>query len=215
CILGLKLAFDDQPKVNNMTRNLLQVQIIYDQVNLATRQTIDQSTSGKLRDKNAKESWALIEDLSLYDNEGWCDPRDFAKLVKAISLPQDVPHTSDHCLIELENHVQRLMEAHLAPKSSIQEEDLATASAVKDCKKSKIVVGEGVTRLIFGVKEINQGEEEVPYWTTLGKRESYEPQTSTDGIVFRKMVEFLGALPINLKGNVGVKRVDKEENRLE
>ncbi|GKA09754.1 zinc finger, CCHC-type containing protein [Tanacetum coccineum] len=34
---------------------------------------------------------ALLEDLALYDNESWNDPRDFAKPVKAISLPQDVP----------------------------------------------------------------------------------------------------------------------------
>ncbi|GKG20077.1 hypothetical protein Tco_0379878 [Tanacetum coccineum] len=45
---------------------------------------------------------------------------DFAKPAKAISLPQDVPSTSDHRLIELENQVQRLMEAHLAPTQSIQ-----------------------------------------------------------------------------------------------
>ncbi|GKA31419.1 hypothetical protein Tco_0717724 [Tanacetum coccineum] len=62
----------------------------------------------------------LIEDLALYDNEGWNDPRDFAKSVKAISLPQDVLHTSNRCLIELENQVQRLMEARLAPKLSVQ-----------------------------------------------------------------------------------------------
>ncbi|GJY78990.1 hypothetical protein Tco_0484791 [Tanacetum coccineum] len=59
-------------------------------------------------------------DLALYDNESWNDPRDFAKPVKEISLPQDVPSTSDRRLIKLENQVQRLMEAHLAPKSSIQ-----------------------------------------------------------------------------------------------
>ncbi|GKC91532.1 MAK10-like protein [Tanacetum coccineum] len=70
--------------------------------------------------KNAKESWALLEDLALYDNESWNDPRDFAKPVKAISLPQDVPSTSDRRLIELENQVQRLMEAHLAPKQPVQ-----------------------------------------------------------------------------------------------
>ncbi|GJY18172.1 MAK10-like protein, partial [Tanacetum coccineum] len=57
---------------------------------------------------------ALLEDLALYDNESWNDPRDFAKPVKAISLPQDVSSTSDRRLIELENQVQRLMEAHLA-----------------------------------------------------------------------------------------------------
>ncbi|GKD17866.1 MAK10-like protein [Tanacetum coccineum] len=57
---------------------------------------------------------ALLEDLALYDNESWNEPRDFAKLVKAIALPQDVPSTSDRRLIELENQVQRLVEAHLA-----------------------------------------------------------------------------------------------------
>ncbi|GKF79295.1 MAK10-like protein, partial [Tanacetum coccineum] len=92
----------------------LQVQIFYDHVNPVTRRTIDQSAGGKLQDLNAEESWALLEDLALYDNESWNDPMDFAKPVKAIALPQDVPSTSDHHLIELENQVQRLMEAHLA-----------------------------------------------------------------------------------------------------
>ncbi|GJX50978.1 hypothetical protein Tco_0277823 [Tanacetum coccineum] len=94
----------------------LQVQIFYDHVNPATRRSIDQSAGGKLRDKNAEESWALLEDLALYDNESYNDPMDFAKPVKAISFPQDVPSTFDRLLIELENQVQRLMEAHLAPK---------------------------------------------------------------------------------------------------
>nr|GEX39655.1 hypothetical protein [Tanacetum cinerariifolium] len=52
---------------------------------------------------------------------------------------------------------------------------LATANAVIDCRKAKIVAGEGITRSIFGVKGIKLGEEEAPYWTTLGKRESYKP----------------------------------------
>nr|GEU97790.1 retrovirus-related Pol polyprotein from transposon TNT 1-94 [Tanacetum cinerariifolium] len=82
--------------------------------------TIDQASGGKLLDKNTEESWALIEDLSLYDNECWNDPRDFTKSVNTFSLPQDVPNTSDCCLIGLENQVQRLTEAHLAPKSSVQ-----------------------------------------------------------------------------------------------
>ncbi|GKE06410.1 retrotransposon ORF1 [Tanacetum coccineum] len=53
--------------------------------------TIDQSADGKLRDLNPEESWAILEDLALYDNESWNDPRDLAKPVKAIALPQDVP----------------------------------------------------------------------------------------------------------------------------
>ncbi|GJR84219.1 hypothetical protein Tco_0155004 [Tanacetum coccineum] len=104
----------------------LQVQIFYDHVNPVTRQTIDQSAGGKLRDLNPEESWAILEDLALYDNESWNDPRDFAKPVKAIALPQDVPSTSDRRLIELENQVQRLMEAHLAPTQPTQVNKITT-----------------------------------------------------------------------------------------
>ncbi|GJS70693.1 hypothetical protein Tco_0703534 [Tanacetum coccineum] len=88
--------------------------------------TIDQSAGGKLRDLNPEESWAILEDLALYDNESWNDPRDFAKPVKAITLPQDVPSTSDRRLIELENQVQRLMEAHLAPTQPTQVNKITT-----------------------------------------------------------------------------------------
>ncbi|GJV71354.1 MAK10-like protein [Tanacetum coccineum] len=108
----------------------LQVQIFYDHVNPVTRRTIDQSAGGKLRDRNAKESWALLEDLTLYDNESWNDPRDFAKPVKAIALPQDVPSTSDRRLIELENQVQRLMEAHLAPTQPTQVNKVTTSCEI-------------------------------------------------------------------------------------
>nr|GEV62129.1 MAK10-like protein [Tanacetum cinerariifolium] len=45
---------------------------------------------------------------------------DFAKPVKEISLPQDVPSISNRRLIELEYQVQCLMEAHLAPKQPVQ-----------------------------------------------------------------------------------------------
>ncbi|GKA86286.1 MAK10-like protein [Tanacetum coccineum] len=281
----------------------IQVQIFYDHVNPVTRRTINQSAGGKLRDQNAEESWALLEDLALYDNK-------------------NVPSTSDCHLIELENQIQRFMEAHLAPKQHVQvnkisssceicsgpydtqycmenpeqafvdytssrtdeagadgtksypvgiDKDvevyigrlkllndfyildmkkdpetpllvgrgfLATTNAVIDCRKAKIVVGEGMTRSVFGVKETDPGEEEAPYWTTLRKRESYRPRPSLDSIgaqtsyyaikefmdchlpeecdiagdaqinpfkdviVFRRMVEFLGAFPINLKGNM-------------
>ncbi|GKC88211.1 hypothetical protein Tco_1148860 [Tanacetum coccineum] len=98
----------------------LQVQIFYDHVNPATKRTIYQSAGGKLHDRNAKESYALLEDLALYGNKSWNDPKDFVKLVKAISLPQHVPSTSDRRLIELKNQVQLLMVAHLAPKQTVQ-----------------------------------------------------------------------------------------------
>ncbi|GJX15560.1 hypothetical protein Tco_0216392 [Tanacetum coccineum] len=59
---------------------------------------------------------------------------------------------------------------------------LATANAVIDCRMAKIAVGEGITRSIFGVKGVDLGEEEAPYWTTHGKRESYKPRPSSDEI---------------------------------
>ncbi|GJW81965.1 hypothetical protein Tco_0145940 [Tanacetum coccineum] len=96
----------------------------------ATTRTIDQSVGGKLRDRIAKEFWALFEDLAFYDNESWNDPRDFAKPVKVISLPQDVLSTFDRRLIELENQVQRLMEAYLAPKSSAQVNKIASSCEI-------------------------------------------------------------------------------------
>ncbi|GKF58846.1 MAK10-like protein [Tanacetum coccineum] len=37
---------------------------------------------------------------------------------------------------------------------------LATANAVIDCKKDKIAVGEGLTRLIFRVKELDFGDDD-------------------------------------------------------
>nr|GEX71823.1 hypothetical protein [Tanacetum cinerariifolium] len=51
---------------------------------------------------------------------------------------------------------------------------LATANVVIDCKKAKIEVGEGLTRSLFGVKELDFGDDNEPYWTTIGKRESYK-----------------------------------------
>ncbi|GJY86665.1 hypothetical protein Tco_0500691 [Tanacetum coccineum] len=72
------------------------------------------------RQRTRLQSWALLEDLALYNNERWNDPRDFAKPVKAISLSQDVPSTFDRRLIKLENQVQRLIEAHIAPMKPTQ-----------------------------------------------------------------------------------------------
>ncbi|GJS17481.1 hypothetical protein Tco_0411953 [Tanacetum coccineum] len=66
------------------------------------------------------------KDLAFYDNESWNDPRDFAKPVKAITLPQDVLSTFDRRLIELKNQVQRLMEAHLALTQPTQVNKITT-----------------------------------------------------------------------------------------
>ncbi|GJX99586.1 hypothetical protein Tco_0356605 [Tanacetum coccineum] len=94
------------------------------------RRTIDHSAGGKLCDLNVEESWALLEDLTLYDNESWNNPRDFAKPVKAITLPQDVPSTSDRHLIELENQVQCLMEAYHALTQPTQGNKITTSCEI-------------------------------------------------------------------------------------
>ncbi|GJU51389.1 MAK10-like protein [Tanacetum coccineum] len=76
------------------------------------------------------KSWGLLEDLALYDHESWNDPRDFAKPVKAIALPQDVTSTSDRRLIKLENQVQRLMEAYLSPTQPTQANKITTSCEI-------------------------------------------------------------------------------------
>ncbi|GJR90532.1 MAK10-like protein [Tanacetum coccineum] len=59
---------------------------------------------------------------------------------------------------------------------------LVTANAVIDCRIANITVGEGITRSVFGVKGVDLGEEETPYWTTLVKRELYKPCPSSDRV---------------------------------
>nr|GEU44279.1 hypothetical protein [Tanacetum cinerariifolium] len=170
----------------------------------------------KLRDINAEESWAFLEDLTLYDNKSWNDPRDFTKLVKAISMPQDVLSTSDL------NKITTSSEICNGPHD--------TQYCMEDLEQAFVEYASLRT-------DEAGGEEEAPYWTTLGKRESYKPRPSSNGIgvqthyyartdfldchlpgeweiardaeinpfkdvlVFRQMVEFIGALPINLKRN--------------
>ncbi|GJR21756.1 MAK10-like protein [Tanacetum coccineum] len=60
----------------------------------------------------------------------WNDPRDFAKPVKEISLPQDVLSTSNRRLIKLENQVQCLMEAHLASIQPTQVKKITSSGEI-------------------------------------------------------------------------------------
>nr|GEX02142.1 hypothetical protein [Tanacetum cinerariifolium] len=202
-------------------------------------QKVPHHANGKLRDKNNKESWALLEDLALYDNECLNDPMGFAKPIKAISLPQDVLSISDCRLIELENQVQCLIEAYLAPKSPIQVNKIAYSCKIcsgphntQYCmenpeqafvdyassridkaggKKAKIVVGEGIT-------STNEIGARTPYYTKKDIMDYHLPEEwqiardsklnpFKDVLIFRKMVEFIGTMPINLKGNM----LDSEE----
>ncbi|GKE98232.1 zinc finger, CCHC-type containing protein, partial [Tanacetum coccineum] len=73
----------------------LQIQKFYDQVSFHLKYEIDRADNGKLRNKNADESWEIIENLDLYDHEGWNDTKEFIKLVKDISTPQGISKTPD------------------------------------------------------------------------------------------------------------------------
>ncbi|GJT37094.1 hypothetical protein Tco_0936959 [Tanacetum coccineum] len=70
--------------------------------------------------KPSHEGYRNIIELPVWNNV----------LVKAISLPQDVPSTFDRRLIELENQVQRLMEAHLAPIQPTQVNRITTSCEI-------------------------------------------------------------------------------------
>ncbi|GJW88358.1 zinc finger, CCHC-type containing protein, partial [Tanacetum coccineum] len=63
----------------------LQIQIFYNHVSFHLKCKIDRAAGGKIRNKNPDESWEIIENLALYDREGWNDAKEFVKLVKAIS----------------------------------------------------------------------------------------------------------------------------------
>ncbi|GKD33231.1 hypothetical protein Tco_1248740 [Tanacetum coccineum] len=64
------------------------------------------------------------QDEPLTNQSVWNDPRDFAKPVKAITLPQDVPSTSDCRIIKLENQVR--IESTL-PSDTVKNPKLSTS----------------------------------------------------------------------------------------
>ncbi|GJU58638.1 hypothetical protein Tco_1236404 [Tanacetum coccineum] len=170
------------------------------------RQTIDQSAGGKLRDLNAEESWALLEDLALYDNERWNNLRDFAKPIKVIALPQDVPSTSDRRLIELENQVQCLMEAHLAPTQPTQVNKITNSC--------KIYSGPHDTQYCMKDPEkayvdyASSRAKEMGARTVIRKKTSQQPTQTTR---VNKEVKEQGQGEDEMETNVEVKEVIEEE----
>ncbi|GJT19303.1 hypothetical protein Tco_0878009 [Tanacetum coccineum] len=87
----------------------LQIQFFYDHVSFHLKCEIDRATGGKLRNKNTGESWEIIENLTLYDHEGWDEAKEFVKPVKAIATPQGIPKTPDWRLLELEDQISFLL----------------------------------------------------------------------------------------------------------
>ncbi|GJS29302.1 hypothetical protein Tco_0489922 [Tanacetum coccineum] len=84
-----------------------------------------------LHDKNADDSWEIIENLSLYDHEGWNDSKDFVKPVKAISTSQNTLKDHDRRLLELEDQINFLLKGpRPAPRVSSTHIPQAYAEAV-------------------------------------------------------------------------------------
>ncbi|GJS09538.1 hypothetical protein Tco_0366334 [Tanacetum coccineum] len=78
---------------------------------------------------------------------------------------------------------------------------IVTASVVIDCKNSKIEVG----KELLGAQPLNYIEKDfmdnhVPEEWDIARDVDLNP--FKDVLVFRKMVEFQGTIPINLKGNM-------------
>ncbi|GJT97413.1 MAK10-like protein [Tanacetum coccineum] len=85
----------------------------------------------KLRNKNTDESWEFIENLALYDHEGWDETKEFIRPVKAISTPQGVSKTPDRRLLELEDQINLLLKgSRPVPTSSSARTPQAYANAV-------------------------------------------------------------------------------------
>ncbi|GJS38373.1 hypothetical protein Tco_0563416 [Tanacetum coccineum] len=57
----------------------LQIQIFYDHVSFHLKREIDHIGGGKLHDKNAEESWEIIENLDLHDHEEKENDKDIEK----------------------------------------------------------------------------------------------------------------------------------------
>ncbi|GJW61092.1 hypothetical protein Tco_0110427 [Tanacetum coccineum] len=89
----------------------LQIQIFYDHVSYHLKCEIDHAAGGKLRDKIAEELWEIIEDLALYDNESWNDPRDSAAPDDHMKLDQFTQFrfhslTEEEGWIRIEEYIQ-------------------------------------------------------------------------------------------------------------
>ncbi|GJU00354.1 zinc finger, CCHC-type containing protein [Tanacetum coccineum] len=97
----------------------LQIQIFYDHVSFHLKCEIDHAAGGKLRNKNAEESLEIIENLALYNHEGWNDMKEFVKLVKVISTPQGISKMPNQRLLELEDQINFLLKgSRPTPRSS-------------------------------------------------------------------------------------------------
>ncbi|GJR78012.1 MAK10-like protein [Tanacetum coccineum] len=183
-----------------------------DHIKLATIILMFQQHQGE----SLSEAWT--QDLALYDNKSWNDLRDFTKAVKAIALPQDVPSTSDRRLIELENQVQRLMEAHLALTQPTQVNKITTQCEICSGPYDTYVYIEDPEQACvdYASSRTNenggQGGKEVHHRPRTKVILSTDSDTEEDDSSTNKRDLNLDGV---IKGKEGVKEQDKKENEIE
>ncbi|GJX31958.1 retrovirus-related pol polyprotein from transposon TNT 1-94 [Tanacetum coccineum] len=127
-------AFNKNPMYSDNQRLLLYSVTVFNTHPLRPSQLIFPSPlyskSSSKSDLNGMLRKEMMFAPALYDNKSWNNQRDFAKPVNAITLPQDVSSISDRHLIELENQVQCLMEAHLAQMHPAQVNKVTTSCEI-------------------------------------------------------------------------------------
>jgi hypothetical protein len=95
----------------------LLVQIFYDHVDFHTKRTIDRAAGGKLRDKKAEESWAIIEELATNNHEMWKFNHTIKAAINAISTSEGTTEIPDELLCKIEAKADYFEERQRRPLS--------------------------------------------------------------------------------------------------
>nr|GEU39431.1 MAK10-like protein [Tanacetum cinerariifolium] len=148
---------------------------------------------GKLRDKNTKESWEIIQNLALYDHEGWNYARDFAKPQnKNSSFPKRVHFINTITIIRKEDEPREagIIEPH-ATKNNDHNTIVEVGDEVgEELSGLKIVIEEGESR---DIKHDKQGDracreaKEVGEW--MEYKESLDLVNTNEESVYESLIE--------------------------
>lgn len=95
----------------------LLIQIFYDHVDYHTKHTIDRAAGGKLRDKNAEESWAIIEELAADNQEMWEFNHTIKAAINAVLTSGGTTEIPDELLCKLVAKVDYFEERQRRPLS--------------------------------------------------------------------------------------------------
>nr|GFA05332.1 hypothetical protein [Tanacetum cinerariifolium] len=165
----------------------LQIQIFYNHVSFHLKCEIDRASAGKLHDRFL----GIIENLALYDHEGWNDTKEFVKPIKAISTPSSTSKTPDRRLFKLEDHINFLLKgSRPTPRSSSTHISQAYAEAVYSNPQlmtsrapEKVLIREEakfpITKNVNSIS-LTRGEEERSEKTDVTTGDDFEKSTTTE-----------------------------------